>query len=104
MPSINLGVARSRDTSGIRRRIIAAYTGPASYPTGGEAFEAKHVQLSRIEHIKFNWARNNAGDLRLVLWDHTNNKTLWYVPSTGNEVAALTNLSGFTTRFEAAGY
>jgi|SRR6267378_3376926 len=105
MPTITFSIARTKDEAGIRRRVIADYNGPASYVTGGDPLTAADVGLGVIEYITLDdgilW---NGSAVRLCAYDFTNQKILVYVPNTGAEVAAATDLSAFNARFEAVGY
>lgn len=103
MPTINRTTLRFHDAAGKRLRRVGIYTGPSSYATGGDAFVAKDVSLGVLEHISFGVAHDGLGTFRLLVYDHANGKVIWVVPNTGAEVAAATNLSAFTARFEAMG-
>jgi hypothetical protein len=91
------------DKSGNKERRILAYTGPASYLTGGDPLTPEQIALSKIEAIVGMTIANAA--LTVVYWgiyDFTNKKILWY-SATGTQVSNATDLSGFTGRFEAIG-
>ena len=104
MPTISRTIGAFFDASTSRLRRIGQYAGPASYATGGDPFAAADVAMGRLEHLDLGVAANAAlTTFRLLVYDTTNSKVLWIVPNTGAEVAAATDLSGFTTRFEAIG-
>ena len=80
------------------------WIGPVSYATGGESSIKAAVDLpNRIESFLGLVARNAAGLIYLVVYDAVNDKLVWYVPTTGAEVGALTDLSGYTADFVAFG-
>jgi hypothetical protein len=103
MATISLDVARPRDVSGVRRRTIGRYTGPASYATGGESFTPGEVGQGRLEFVHFELATNGSS-WRGIMYDHSTGKAFWVVLSSGNEVANTTDLSAFNARFEAVGF
>lgn len=80
-------------------------TGPASYVTGGDAFNANTVfGWNSIDALLFcGVAWDGADAVRLLAWDRTNQKLLWFVPNTDAEVANGTDLSAFTVAVMAVG-
>lgn len=103
MPTLDKTVARDNDVAGIRRRVVNKYTGPASYATGGDPFTAGDVGLGVIEFISFANPVDATPACRLVRYDHTNFKVIWF-DLAGAEIANAVDLSTFSTRFEAIGY
>ena len=104
MATIDKTVGPYHDKSGGHLRRIGGYTGPASYATGGDSFTAAEMSMGRIIKLNVAVAANAAlSTFRLLHWDPATQKVVWVVPNTGAEVAATTDLSGFTTRFEAIG-
>lgn len=104
MPTIDRTIGAFHDSSTSRIRKIGKYTGPVSYATGGDSFAASDIGMGRIEHLVLGIAINAAlSVVRLLIWDPGTQKILWYVPNTGAEVAAATDVSGFVARFEAIG-
>ena len=103
MATISLDVARPRDVSGVRRRTIGRYTGPASYATGGESFVPGEVGQGRLEFVHFELATDGT-DWYGIMYDHATEKAFWVVLSSGNEVANAVDLSAFNARFEAVGF
>lgn len=91
------------DMSAMFRRYVDTYTGPASYVTGGDSFVAGDANLGRILKWGATLARNAGGTIYLLWYDATNAKVLWFVPSTGAQVANATDLSGFTAVIEVIG-
>jgi hypothetical protein len=91
------------DVAGIRRRGVGIYTGPAAYVTGGDPVDSrsygKAVEVVHYEHA------TDGTDIYILSYDYGYPTGLikWFVPSTGNEVAADVDLSGFTARFEVVG-
>ena len=104
MPTIDrTTLAAYHDSSGARIRKTARYVGPSSYATGGESFLPADLGMTRLDVLLFGVAWDGAAAIRVIVWDRTNNRVLWFVPDTGVQVAATTNLSGFATFFEAIG-
>lgn len=81
-------------------------TGPSSYATGGDALDANTVfgwnSIDALDFIGVAYS-SGAGAVRLLAWDRTNQKVLWFVPNTGAEVANGTDLSGYTVAVMAVG-
>ena len=103
MPTISKTVARFEDTAGLRNRRIGQYTGPSSYATGGDPLVPGDVGLGDIEFFDFEVAITAAAATFLLVYDTTNQKVIWVDSTSGLEVAALTDLSGASARFEAVG-
>jgi hypothetical protein len=89
-----------QDRSSHYMRRIGQYTGPAAYVAGGDSFTPESLGLGRIDAIQLGIAWNGSAT-RLLVYDHTNKKVVWYVPNTGAEASG--DLSGYTARFEAIG-
>lgn len=100
MATLDLTSFRAEDGSNTKRRIQGIYTGPAAYVAGGDAITAVDIKLGQIHRISFGIAWSGTAT-RLVVYDYTNNKVVWYVPNTGAEASG--DLSAYTTRFEAIG-
>lgn len=100
--AISKAVVRFFDVAGVRRRNVGEYTGPASYATGGDSFTPADVNLGEIEHASFEVATDGT-NVWLLVYDYTNEKVMWFVPSTDAEVAAVQDMSGVTARFEVIG-
>lgn len=97
-----LGVIPFRDKTATYERRVFRWTGPASYPTGGEVTNLGNVfGLGRVPAILANPASNGT-DLRLVLWDRTNSKMKWF-DLAGAEIANGTDLSAYSFIGEAIG-
>lgn len=101
MPTITRN-GQDVDVSGMHRTFTAIYTGPASYVTGGDPFVAADVKLGTLQHVDFGIATNGSAT-RLLTYDRTNGKVMWWVPSTGAEVANAQDMSAYTCTFEAVG-
>src|SRR5436190_14977150 len=93
------------DRTNQTQRRIFQYTGPSSYTTGGESVTPEVLGLGKVfVLLAGNGAWNSvAAAMRLLVYDVTNKKVLWFVPNTGAEVANGTDLSGYTTNLEAIG-
>lgn len=103
-PTIDFTQYRGEDGSATKRRQQGTYTGPTSYATGGDPFTPADVKLGQLHVITgMAVARKSDGTVRLLWYDKTNQKVIWYVPNTGAEVANATDLSGYTVDFEAIG-
>lgn len=94
---------RTRDAAGIRAKRILLVTGPASYATGGDPCAPNALFLGALEFVPPIIALAAGAAPRLVVYDYTNEKFLWFVPNTGSEVANATDLSGYSFRIEVAG-
>jgi len=95
---------RNPDNAGIRRRIIVEYTGPASYETGGDSYSTADngPGIGVLEFVP-GMIASDGTNVYLVWWDKANAKLIWFVSSTGNEVANGFDLSGAGTWVEACG-
>lgn len=94
---------RNLDVTSTHRLWVDTYTGPASYATGGDSFVPGDVKLGVIDALLFELARNAAGLIYGIRYDYTNQMAIWYVLTTGAEVANGTDLSGYSARFVAVG-
>lgn len=102
MPAnIDFSQFRAEDGSNTKRRILAVYTGPASYVTGGDPFTAADVKLGAIHFMDIENASNGTVVL-VVRYDYVNNKMDWF-DLAGVEIANATDLSAYSARFEAVG-
>lgn len=101
MATISRDTVQMHDKSGTKERRILAYTGPASYATGGDSLTPESVGLSKIEAI-VGLTISNGTNVYFGYWNATTKKILWY-SATATEIANATDLSGFTGRFEAIG-
>lgn len=102
MATVNRDVVRFRDDAGIRRRTIGTYTGPSSYVTGGDSLLPGEVGLATIEKLTFENPIDATPTCRLVTYDHTNQKVIWF-DLAGNEIANGVDLDAYSARFEAIG-
>ena len=103
MASISRTIVRYFDVAGIRRRGVGVYQGPDAYVTGGDPVNAASYG-KLVEVVHYNPATDGT-DIYTLSYDYGYPTGLikWFVPSTGLEVAADVDLSGFTTRFEVVG-
>ncbi len=98
MATVSQTKARCRDFSAIRRANLVEITGPASYVAGGDSCPASDVLLGLVEYFPDCTARNAALAVYTVFYDYDNEKLVWVVPTTGAEVAAGVDLSGYKFR------
>lgn len=106
MATLNYETAgRFRDVAGIRRRHLVHYTGPASYPAGGDPLTPTDVGLGTIEFLGAEHAFHiwNGSAVRICIYDVANEVLRIYIPNTGAEVAGAVDLSAFVGRFEVCG-
>ncbi len=90
------------DHSGAFSRRVERWTGPASYPTGGEACAPSVFGLGQL--VKgIEGIASDGSTTRLVWWNPSTQKLQWFVPNTNAEVANLTDLSTFSVQFEVVG-
>lgn len=104
MATITQTRSRCKDSAGIRSRRVLEITGPSSYVAGGDPVSASAVFLGKIEYFPPIAAVNAGGTtLRIAFYDYTNEKLVWFEPTTGVEVAAATDLSGYKQVIEVIG-
>ncbi len=102
MPTIDRFVSKHPLISYVNvHAALVGYTGPASYVTGGDPISANDVKLGRIEDI---WplsglAIDGTGAIRHIIFDSDLGRMRWYDNADPHaEIAAATDLSGFTTK------
>ena len=108
---------RAQDGSETKRRRQGMYTGPAAYSNfftnsgTGDPLVAGDLALGIIHQLNFEPAVNVNGTLYTLVYVTPNQVPLlvnggiiWYVGTTGVEAANGTNLSGFSSYFEAIGF
>jgi len=83
-------------------RRVERWTGPASYPTGGEPCSPATFGLGTIV-AGIQGIASNGTDTRLVWWNPTTNTLQWFVPNTNAEVANGTNLAAYSIQFDVIG-
>jgi hypothetical protein len=101
MPTITKIGNGMHDKSSHYQRRIFQYTGPASYVAGGDALPPESVGLGTIVAVLGPVAWNGSAS-RILAWDPTNKKIVWYVPNTGSE--ATGDLSAYKANLEVIGY
>jgi hypothetical protein len=108
-PTLDFTQFRAEDGSNTKRRIQGLYNGPASYVTGGDPFFPQDIKLGQIDLLHLNDAvLAGTNTLYTAVWlpgtdPATTGKIMWFVGSTGVEVAGAVNLSTAVIRFEAIG-
>jgi hypothetical protein len=104
MATFTLSVNDGRNVLGNRWSVNGVYTGPASYPTGGDPVTAASLGLSNIRDLRLDSAVDAAGaNARALRFNPTTSKIQWFVLSTNAEVANAVDLSGFTANLFASG-
>jgi len=101
MPTLADTVFRAkRDVLQTHKAQFYVYTGPAAYVAGGDSFTGDNVGLGNIDAILGQVAWSGTAT-RLLVFDKTNSKIVWYVPDTGAE--ATGDLSAFTATIVVLG-
>lgn len=101
MATIDRTTIQFQDATATRIRRLGGYTGPASYATGGDSLTAAELALGRIDLFCIEPLTNGTVIL-LGRYDYATSK-LKVFDLTGAEIAAATNLSTYSGRFEAIG-
>lgn len=100
---------RDLDVAGIRFRRIVTLTLDAAYPntgvaaTSGYSLLPSSVKLGQIEEISDLVFWDGGANIRIGVYDFTNNRLRIFIPNTGVEVANGVDLSTYSTRVELAG-
>ena len=103
-PTLDFSQFRAEDGSNTKRRIQGVYSGPASYVAGGDPFVPADAKLGQIDVLSLqDGVLAGTTTLYTAVYDYTNQKVIWFVGTTGVEVANGVNLSTLTARFEAIG-
>jgi hypothetical protein len=107
MATIDRTIGSYHDSSNTRIRKLGGYTGPTSYVTGGDAITAAELGIGRIELLLLGVATNGTLYRTLVYVPSTTTTSggtiRWLDATNGTEIANGTNLSAYSTRFEAIG-
>lgn len=101
MPLDLTTIADRHDHTGSKIRKFVRITGPTSYATGGEALAPQAFGMGKIILLLAELASNGT-DLRLVLYDYTNQKVKWF-DLAGAEIANGTALNAYAARAEVIG-
>lgn len=101
MPTIDRTTRTYHDASNTRLRKFGTYTGPASYATGGDSCTPGDLGLGKVDLVIFDPATNGSVII-LLRYDYTNSRVKAF-DMAGAEIAATTDLSTYTARFEAIG-
>jgi hypothetical protein len=94
------------DVGSTTRRALVTYTGPAAYVTGGDPVVPANVRMGKVFAIGGVVAATVGGTTYLLRLSGPASATqtiLWYVASTGVEVANGVDLSGATAQVEFIG-
>jgi len=79
--------ADSHDRWNNNRLRVGTYTGPTLYTAGGDLADlTSDFGFSRVTTVILGLAWNGSA-VRLLVWDATNKKIVWYVPNTGSEAS-----------------
>lgn len=106
MPTIDKSLGSYHDSSNTHIRKIGGYSGPASYVTGGDPIAPADLGMARIVLLQFGVATNGTLYRALVYIPATSGgggTIRWLDATNGTEIPNGTNLSGYSTRFEAIG-
>jgi hypothetical protein len=99
--TIDLTVSPGQNTS-TRKRQVAAYTGPASYATGGDLLDPGQFRLGTLDAI-LGLSISDGTTVHHGWYNVATGKIMWFVAA-GTEVTNGTNLSTFTGRIEVVGH
>ena len=94
---------QGRDNWSTHKVLLGVLTGPASYATGGESFAPADVGWGNLDLVLVGIASDGT-NTRLVVYNRTTQKLMWFVPDTNAEVANGTDLSTFTAEMLVAGH
>lgn len=78
------------------------YTGPASYPAGGDPISGP-VDLGLGEIFGVYGVISSGAAVRIAFWDYTNQKLQFFVPNTGAEAAGDLSTFAGTLLFTGKG-
>lgn len=101
MATINRNAPGFFDGAKASERRVVAYTGPASYATGGDSFTAEECSLGAIRGI-MGLTISNGSALLWGYYNTTTKKILWY-SATGTEFTNASSLAAYTGVFEVIG-
>jgi hypothetical protein len=100
---------RDLDTAGIRLRRLIQIQLDNNYPNTGVAATSGYplapgdCKLGVIEEIGDLLLWDGGANVRIGVYDFTNQRVRVFIPNTGAEVAGGVDLSLFSTRFEVMG-
>lgn len=89
-------------TASFLRRVFR-WTGPASYPTGGEVINNTNTFGFGTVNAMLGGIASDGTDLRIARWNPATAKMQWY-DLAGNEIANGTDLSTYSFFGEALGH
>lgn len=94
------------DVGATTKRVVATYTGPASYPAGGDPVDPDIVRMGKVFGIGGTTAVTAAGVLYHLVLSGPPGATQtirWYVATTGAEVGTGVDVSGASGQVEFIG-
>jgi hypothetical protein len=102
MPTLSVtGIRQPRENLSTHKVQFVTVTGPASYSAGGDSFAPSDFGWSTFDHVSCELAWSGTA-ARLVVYDYTNSKLVWYVPNTGSEASG--DLSTYSLRVMVVGH
>ncbi|HZI93367.1 MAG TPA: hypothetical protein VFE84_03930 [Patescibacteria group bacterium] len=93
---------QSRDNWSTHKIQLVTYNGPSTYVAGGDALLPSDVGWSNFDGVDVLGVAWNGSAVRLVTYDYTNQKLVWYVPNTGSEASG--DLSAYSARLMLIGH
>lgn len=90
------------DSSASFLRRVERWAGPSSYVTGGEDCSPAMFGLGLIVKGPSGIASNGT-DTRLVWWNPTTEKLMWFLPDTNAQVANGQDLSAYSFQYDVIG-
>lgn len=91
------------DNLSTHKMAFLTYTGPAAYVALGESFTPADIGWGSFDAVEVcGVAYNGSTAVRLVTYDATAQKLVWYVPNTGSEASG--DLSAYSVRLIVYGH
>jgi hypothetical protein len=96
-------IRQNRDNWSTHKVQVFLYTGPTLYVAGGDSLLPADVGWASFDGVDvLGVAYNGTNTVRLVGYDYTAQKFVWYVPNTGSEASG--DLSTYTVRVLLIGH
>lgn len=103
MATLTLSTIRqNRDNWSTHKVQLFLYTGPSAYVAGGDSLLPADVGWASFDGVDVLGVAFNGSATRLVGYDYTNQKFVWYVPNTGAEASG--DLSAYVVRVMLIGH